>query len=927
MTLSRSSESICFMNRWSTLRSLLAERLLFRSQGIRSTPASPSGKHSEAELRSLLERSRALLEPLADNEEERDYIRNGLDTRACAAREAAGLRNVEQASLTRSEREIIRANLFTLFNILNFVLAGIVLFASLLNLSNLKNLTFLGVVLCNLAIGIFQEIKAKRIVDRLSLLVAAQSLVLREGELREISPFELVVDDLLLLQNGEQVPVDGIYLAGEGFELDESLLTGESDSVEKKPGDEVCSGTTVVSGFALLRVNKVGAETVAANLSKVARSEKKKRSELKQSLFRIIKAVSILIVPLGLALFLSQYFRGDSSLDFTLVSCVAALVGMIPEGLILLTEIAFAVGTTNLSQQRCLVQNMSAIEMLARMDTLCLDKTGTITDGSMRVLALHPLAPSGSRVVDGTTEQSEAEAPLSLLTYAEFCASSELRALPEDQGEEKRRYLEGILADLLRNTHSRGATQEALLRFFTKTTGRRCEKIINFSSARKWSGIRFEKEGSWLLGAAEFILPREDYLKVQDQTERFGARGRRVLLLARSTEAFPSGEQLRPADLVPLALIEIEDHIREDAAHTFRYFEEQGVDLKIISGDHPKTLSAIARRASFRRAEDVIDMSRITEHDDLGALVEKYSLFARSNPYQKQALLHALQKKGHIVGMTGDGVNDVPALKEADCSVAMVSGSDAARGSADLVLLNDNLSALIRAVYEGRRVINNIERVASLFLIKTLYSSLLSFIYIFISSPYPLIPIQMAVVSSLTIGIPSFFLALKPNRERVSGRFLDKVLYFSLPPGLTAVLSLLLVQALSLPLSLDSRENGSICLVLLLTVGFTALYKVSRPLTLPRLGLLLSLFFTSFFLFFAFPNALSVADIFSPLLLLLFLFSSFAIGLYLCLERIYLHPKLDRFRQKLAQLSEPAPKSAKTEKRLHALLRLFRRRR
>ncbi|MDO5732679.1 MAG: HAD-IC family P-type ATPase, partial [Eubacteriales bacterium] len=776
---------------------------------FKASPPSSAGEASDSEFQineSELAKLKSQYEALAAqlkldcDPDERNYLETGLLTSEVEARVEAGLYNREVASNSPTEREILRRNIFTLFNILNCALALIVIFASLYNFSNLKNLSFIFVAIVNLAIGIYQELKAKRIVDHLKLLVEAKSLVWRSGNLESITAQEIVVDDLILLQNGEQIPVDCVFLAGQGFEVDESLISGESNSLQKTPGDPLYSGSFAVAGLALARVEKVGESTFAAGLSKVARTSKKKRSELKQSLFRIIQAVSVLIVPIGIALFLSQVLgRSSNPIDRILISSVAALVGMIPEGLILLTEIAFAVGVTNLSQKQVLVQTMPAIEMLARLDVLCLDKTGTLTSGRMRVVDLISL--HGDSSLD----------------------------------------CEKILASFVHQTSARGATQEALSKHFQGDGFINIRAVINFSSARKWSALEITDQGSYYLGAGEFILGTQ-FEAISAQVSAEGRLGRRVLCLVHSDAPLDIESQRPVGNLKPIALIIIEDEIREDAAILFRYLDEQGVATKLISGDHPKTLSAIARRAGLPLDSSICDLSTYGDNADYSSLAEEHRLFARANPYQKQALLHALKAHGHCVGMTGDGVNDVPALKDADCSIAMVSGSDAARGSADIVLLNDQLASLIPAVYEGRRVINNIERVASLFLVKTIYSCLLGILYIFIHAPYPVLPIQMSLVSSLTIGIPSFFLALKPNRTRVSGNVLDRVLSRALAPAIAAVLSLLCLQYLSSKVGLTNLEHSTVALVILMSIGFYVLYSTSIPLNIVRLGLIAGLF-------------------------------------------------------------------------------------
>ena len=863
--------------------------LRFKSHSIHSSVPNTSnttqailGELSQRELTQI----QSKLSPILDQLEQNQGI-SSLSSKEVAQKTAEGNYNRPLGASTRSTSTIVRQNIFTLFNILNAILAIIVIFAAFLNPRNLKNLTFFFVVLCNLAIGIYQELKAKRSVDALRIRVAPRVIAWRDAKLVSIPSEEIVTGDILYLQSGDLVPVDGRCIYSDGLEADESLLTGESDALEKSSGSDIYSGSSLVAGRALIQVTQVGEKTVAAKLSKIAQGEKRSRSELKKSLNRIIQAMSILIIPIGLLLFASQYFRlTDQPLDVVIVACVAALVGMIPEGLVLMTEIAFAVGTENLARQDCLVQTMPAMEMLARLDTLCLDKTGTLTDGSMKVIDLIPLQDSLS---DTTT------------------ATSSSPSHAAERKEELHATYEDILRELMSVTSAKGGTQSALQEAFPPKTilSDSVTRVIQFSSSRKWSGVQFEARGTYLLGAAEFILDREAFSLLASQIERESDRGYRVLLLAHSQAPFSLDQKdLRPQSIQPLALITLEDHIREDAPATLNYFREQGVTLKLISGDNPKTLSAIAARAGFPNAKSVVDMSALQEDVSYGELVQKHALFARSNPYQKRELLAALQAQGHTVGMTGDGVNDVPALKEADCSIAMAAGSEAARGSSDIVLMNNQMSSLVQAVYEGRRVINNIERVASLFLVKTIYSMLLSLIYIVLGSAYPVIPIQMAIVSSLTIGIPAFFLALKPNRARVTGHFLEKVLSKALPPALTAVFLILCLEGLSAILQMSHAQRSTVTFIILLTLGFATLYRVSKPLTLARFALILGLALTALILLLFFSKLLAVETFLSTLAFIYVPFACAALPLSQFIERCLMQERFNPLRHFLKRITQ-----------------------
>lgn len=760
-----------------------------------------------------------------------NYVEVGLSEEEVFLRRQRKLVNEPFHAPTRSEKEIILANLLTLFNFLNFALAVLVIIASIMKPVHFRNLAFMGVVLSNLFIGIVQEIRAKRTIDKLSILTEPKTLVIRNGEKHEIPVDEIVLDDLLFLVSGQQMSVDGTVEECDGFEVDESLLTGESEPVLKVPGDKMFSGSFIVAGNAKVQVTDVGKNTYAAGITLVAKKEKKQRSVLRSTLQKILKVLTIIIIPIGILLFISKFTLENESFPDVIVSSVAALIGMIPEGLMLLTEIAFAVSIINLGKYKVLVQIMPAVESLARIDTLCLDKTGTLTSGKMLVKSFFS--------VNGT--------------YAE--------------GELKR-----IVSTCIKEQQTQNATQKAMLAYFNEPLAWKAAEKVSFSSKRKWSGVSFLEHGSFLVGAAEFILSGEGLKLIETKISEMTSLGQRVLLVAHSDRSF-EGDLGLPADLKALCLIGIEDELREDAKKTLDYFKEQRVELKIISGDHPETVSSLAKRAGFDNYDQWIDMSSLPEGANLSEIVTKYHIFGRVNPYQKKDILVALQNNGHVVAMTGDGVNDVPALRKADCSIAMVSGSDAARASSDIVLLEDNISSLIPSVYEGRRIINNILRVASLFLVKTTYSTMLSIFYIFIPQTYPVFPIQMTLVGVLTIGVPSFFLAIRPNKQRISGNFLERVLLRAIPAGLSAGISILILELFRTILELSDMETSTIALLLLVFVGFFVLFKVMIPLniikvllwgTLVSIFLLIVIFFHE--LYFIEPIISDLAFVYLPLM-------------------------------------------------------------
>lgn len=709
----------------------------------------------------------------------------GLTEKEVAARIQDGLVNGDTEVPTKSIPAIIKGNIVTLFNILNFVLAGLILITG-----SYKNMLFMGVILCNILIGTVQEIRAKRTIDKLSLISAPKATVLRASRQCQIAVSELVLDDLMLLHAGQQVCADAVVLSGE-CEVNESLITGESDAVVKRAGDHLLSGSFVVSGHCRAQVEHVGKDNYAAQIVGGARFIKKPNSEIMRSLNFIIKVVSIVIVPTGLLLLGRQILLSHDVWQDALVSTVAALIGMIPEGLVLLTSVVLAVGVIRLSRYKTLVQELYCIETLARVDVLCLDKTGTITEGSMQVTDLLPQNGVDSATVDTA------------------------------------------LSALVHTLRDDNPTSNAILERYEKDPGWKAVAKVPFSSARKWSAVSFEGQGSYVLGACEFVCPAEAERRTSEFS-RYAAEGQRVLVLAHSPNPI-AGMDL-PSHLTVYAVVLISDKIRAEAPDTLQYFAQQGVALKVISGDSAATVASIARKAGLQDAEKSVDASTLKE-EDIPDAVDRYTVFGRVTPQQKLSIIKALKEKGHTVAMTGDGVNDVLALRESDCSIAMASGSDAARNVSQLVLLDSNFASMPRVVAEGRRCINNIQRSASLFLVKTIYSFVLAILFIFIHMSYPFMPIQMTLISSLAIGVPSFLLGLEPNRERLQGHFIQNVLRKSLPGGLTIVLSVLAVMLSSLFLPFTDDQISTICV---LTTGISSLivlFKICMPFNWLRLTL------------------------------------------------------------------------------------------
>lgn len=725
-------------------------------------------------------------------------INTGLTSREAEERAKSGRSNGSFDIKTKSVGQILRSNIFTLFNLINIILAALIVMVG-----SYRNMLFMGVVLCNTAIGIIQEIRSKRVIDKLSLISAPKAHLLRDGKKTELPVSEIVLDDIMLLSSGQQICADGLVLDGE-CEVDESLITGECDPIRKKKGDELLSGSFVTSGSVRAQAVRVGAESYSNRITSGAKYVKKHSSEMMKSINRIISAVSVCIVPFGIILFLKSVLMAQQSFESGVVSTVAALIGMIPEGLVLLTSVALAVSSIRLARQQTLCQDLFCVESLARVDILCLDKTGTITEGSMQAEEVIPLDNG-------------------------FDCGGALNALAS------------AFTDV-------NPTLAAVKEKFGSGTDMKLSASIPFSSARKFSAASFDSYGTAALGAPEFIL-RDIPEKVANISKEYKQRGMRVLLLAHSGQK--CGDGSLPEDMKAKALVILSDKIRKSAPETLDYFRKQGVTLKVISGDDPLTVSRVAERAGLENAAEYIDMSTVSEEQIPEAAI-KYTVFGRVTPWQKLELVKAMKAAGHKVAMTGDGVNDVLALKEADCSVAMQSGSDAARSVSQLVLLNSDFASMPLAVEEGRRVINNIERSAALFLVKTIFSFLLAVMFLILPFPYPFRPIQMTLISALTIGVPSFLLALEPNHNLVRGKFISNVLKKAAPGGITVAVGIGLLTAAGYIFSVAQEQLSVMAVLLTAAVAFAVLWNVCRPFKTWRavmFGLLIAAFAGALLLF------------------------------------------------------------------------------
>lgn len=723
-----------------------------------------------------------------------------------------GLINETNNNVSKTKKEIILTHTLTYFNFLNIFL-GIIVICS----GQLKNLTFLGVIIINSVIGIIQELKVKKLVDGLSVITASKVKVIRNGRQQEIPIDELVMDDVMAVESGNQIGADSIVLSGEGIEVNESMITGESHAVKKFKGDTLWSGSYLVAGSGVAQVVHVGKDNYAVELANKAKDKKRATSEMQDSIKRIIKIIGFVIIPVGILLFLSQRSIDGTSLSDAMVNTVAGVIGMIPEGLVLLTSISFILGVGRLARKRALVQEMEAIEALARVNVLCTDKTGTITTGELKVKEIIP--------IDKELLVHPADG-----AYEESCeADAETKAA----GIEKIKEVMNEIAFAFNDVNS---TQTALMNYFEKTAAWEIEDLIPFSSARKYRAISFAAHGAYVLGAPEFILKGTAYTDVLDLVEPYSKQGLRVLLLA-SAESISSSEET-VSGIKPVGLILISDIIRTEARATFDYFASQNVDVKVISGDNPATVSYIAVEAGLKDGDKYIDATQLPEDDsELRNVICNYTVFGRVTPEQKQRIIKAYQANEKIVGMVGDGVNDVLALKDADCGIAMSAGSDAAKQVAHIVLLDSDFACMQDIVREGRMIISNIERVSALYLTKTIYSVLLSVIFILLGRAYPFIPIHLSIISATAIGLPSFLLTLEQTETVTQNGFLKHVLRISLPGALTMVGAMLLNQLLSAVLGFDETMLATYNLLVAGLISMLVLVYVCSPMNKKRKAL------------------------------------------------------------------------------------------
>ncbi len=712
-------------------------------------------------------------------------IDKGLSTEEVEYRQIANMANVGDMGSTKRISSIILGNLLTLFNLLTF---GIAIWMLASGVPIFQAVPFVTVISFNITIGIIQEIRAKKTIDQLSLLSAPTAIVIRDRDEVEIGITDVVIDDILRLNSGKQIPADAVVRDGL-LEVDESLLTGESDPIIKRAGDTLYSGSYVISGVAHAQVTAVGNDIYIQKLTNQAKKYSKPKSDLLNSLRVIIRVGGSLIIPIGMVLFYMMFQQGGWAEYSNIVEKTAgAMIGMIPSGLFLLTSMALAVGVIRLAQNNTLVQEIYCIEMLARVDTLCLDKTGTITDGTMSVKSI-----------------------------IEYKNDSKIT-------------LKNLIPAILNAQQDDNLTSSALRERFGTAKHYRHKAIIPFSSARKFSAVQFERYGTFVIGAPEYVM-NSGFEKIEKEVEKQSKQGYRVLLVASASGDIEN--QKFNGKIEPMALIMIEDTIRPDAAETINYFREYGVDIKVISGDNPATVSRIAERANVENADKYISLENMSDKE-IVRIASRYTVFGRVSPQQKKVLIEALKNNGKTVAMTGDGVNDILALKEADTSIAMASGSEAARNVSHLVLLDSNFSSMPKVVAEGRRVINNIQRVSTLFLTKTIFSFLLALIAIFRNGYYPISPLQLSMIEVFMIGIPGFFMALEYNNKQVTGKFLSNILKSALPGAVVVVINSLIIFGLEGSLGMTDKITTTLVVIVATFTSLMVLYRTSKPFNKTR---------------------------------------------------------------------------------------------
>ena len=749
----------------------------------------------------------------------------GLTNRQVQEHRDGGWSNLSVDPPAQTTKEIIHENVFTYFNLIFLVLAIL-----LCLVGSFRNLTFLPVIIINTLIGIIQEIRSKNVLAKLNMLNAPHASVVRGVKESVVDSEELVLDDIVLFKSGNQICADAVVVEGE-VRVNEALLTGESDEIIKRCGDHLMSGSFVVAGQCHARLEAVGVDSYISKLTLEAKAmQKGEQSEMIRSLDKLVKCVGVALIPIGIVLFVQGFFFNGETFRNSITSMVAAVIGMIPEGLYLLASVALAVSAMRLAKKKVLLHDMKSIETLARVNVLCVDKTGTITENSMSVKKLVP-----TQLYDKETT-------------------------PE---------LEKLVGDFVKAMGSDNSTMEALKEYFKDGTGAVAVRTIPFTSATKYSGVVFE-EKSYVLGAPEFVL-REDYETYRLEIQTYAKRGYRVLVFG-TYEGTLEGTKLTEK-VLPLGYILLANPIRKEAPETFAYFAEQGVEVKVISGDNPMTVSEVAKEAGIENAEEYIDATTLTTDEDVERAVAKYTVFGRVTPAQKRQFVQALKKQGKTVAMTGDGVNDVLALKDADCSVAMASGSDAAAQASQVVLLESDFSCMPSVVLEGRRVVNNIQRSATLFLVKNIFSFLLSLFSVVFMITYPLEPSQVSLISMFTIGVPAFFLALQPNKDLIKGHFLPNVILKALPAALTDVLAVGSLVVFGQIFAVGATDISTAATMLLAIVGFMILYRICQPFNVFRIviwvGCVIGLLACSIFL----PDLFAITGMSTKCIMLFVVFS------------------------------------------------------
>jgi cation-transporting ATPase E len=748
--------------------------------------------------------------------EEKTDMKTGLTGQQVQERQDAGLDNCRVESATKSVSEIVKENVFTYFNLIFLILAVL-----LAMVRAWRDMTFLVVITANTLIGIIQEVHSKKVLDKLSILNAPKTRTLRDGKITELPSERLVRDDVIVLTAWSQIPADAVVLEGTA-QVNEALITGESDEVTKTDGDTLLSGSYVVSGEVTAQLTRVGRESYISKLTlQATKSKDGEQSEMIRSLNYLIIFMGVIIIPIGIALFVQSYFFNKIGLHDSITGMVAAVLGMIPEGLYLLASVAMAVSTVRLANKRVLVHDMKCIETLARVNVLCVDKTGTITEPGMQVHSFCTVAEALAEHEDGDRDTTASDTHKTANTPA-----------PTDSATLRRQ-----LSAFAQNMPKDNATMEAMQAYFTERTTQKAQKVFGFSSETKYSGAVIDGR-NYVLGAPEFVL-KEKLVTYQDAVARYSGQGYRVLVFAEYAGTLDGKALQSGAD--PLGFVMLSNPIRKGAKETFSYFAHNDVAIKVISGDNPLTVSVVAQEAGIADADKYVDASTLKTKEDYDRAVEEYTVFGRVTPTQKRALVRAYKAHKKTVAMTGDGVNDVLALKDADCSVAMASGSDAASNVSQLVLLDSDFSCMPNVVMEGRRVVNNIQRSASLYIVKNIFSMLMAVFSVLLVWDYPLEPAQISLVTMFTIGIPSFILALEPNKERIQGHFLVNVIVKALPAGLTDFIAVsgLVWFCREFELNLDSLSTS--CTVLIAIVGLMILYRIAKPMTVPHIILMIAM--------------------------------------------------------------------------------------